>query len=806
MSKHYHPEEIEKKWQARWEKEKVYQTPKKGKKTYCLSMFPYPSGAGLHVGHVRIYTGTDVLARFFKAQGYRVLHPMGWDAFGLPAENDALRNKINPNKLVPKNIANFKRQMKMMGLAYDWEKEIDTSKPSFYHWTQWLFLKLYDLGLIYKKKVAINWCPSCQTGLANEEVLPGGVHERCGKAVTKKDLPQWLFKITTFADQLLEDLKGLDWPQGILQMQKNWIGKSQGVMIKFPIAGKKETIATFTTRPDTLFGVTFFCLAPEHPAVSLLVKPKYKKAVGNYQQKALRKTELERISKVKAKTGVFTGGYLLNPLSGKQIPVYVADYVVTSYGTGAVMGVPAHDQRDWDFAKKHQLEIVEVVLGGKVGKKAYSGEGKLINSAKFSNLASLKARKEILSSLGKKGLGKKAVQYHLRDWVFSRQRYWGEPIPLVYCDRCGDKNGVVPVPFGNLPVKLPYVEKYQPTGTGESPLAGLGDWVKTKCPKCGGPAKRETDTMPNWAGSCWYFLRFADPDNKKAPFSKEKAADWLPVDWYLGGAEHAVLHLLYSRFWIKAFKKMGLVDFNEPFKRLRNVGMVWAEDGRKMSKSLGNVVNPDEVVKKFGADTLRVYEMFMAPFGQPIAWNGEGVWGAYRFLGRVFRAYQEKGRIGEKTSPKLKSNLHRLIKKVGEDIVALKGNTAVAAMMEFLSLWKKEGPLSKEDAGIFAQILAPFAPHFSEELWCQVLGKKFSVHQQSWPKFDPQLIKEETVVIIIQVGGKVRGQLKAKSSQASERLQVETAAKKAENVARHLKGKKIKKVVFVPGRLINFVV
>lgn len=805
MAKEYDPVKIEKKWQARWTKEGIYKTPKKGKKLYVLDMFPYPSGAGLHMGHARIYTGSDVLARFFWMKGCQVLHPTGWDAFGLPAENAAIREKRNPDEMVKENIANSRRQMKMLGFSYDWDREIATTDSVFYKWTQWLFLKLYQMGLLYRASVPINFCPSCKTGLAEEEVLPGGIHERCGKSVEKKMMKQWLFKITKYADRLLADLKGLDWPEGILQMQWNWIGRSEGCLIEFPIAGKKETIPTFTTRPDTIFGVTFFCLAPEHPTVPLIVIPAQKKAVESYIAAAKRKSELERISEMGEKTGVPTGGHVINPMSGKKVPVYVADYVLMSYGTGAVMGVPGHDQRDWDFVKKHQLPITEVISGGNVKKQAYVGEGKLVNSGKFNGLPSQKARETITKYIKKSRLGKPEVQYHLRDWVFSRQRYWGEPIPLVYCHKCGDENGVVPVPFNKLPVKLPYVKKYEPTGTGESPLAAIKDWVNTTCPKCGGPAKRETDTMPNWAGSCWYFLRFADPKNKKAPFSKKEVNHWLPVDWYLGGAEHAVLHLLYSRFWVKAFYDAGLVGFKEPFLRLRNVGMVLAEDGRKMSKSLGNVVNPDDVVKKFGADTLRVYVMFMAPFNQAIAWSAKGVWGSYRFLSRVWRIFQQKEKISKETSPELKSKLHQLIKKVGEDIEAIKYNTAIAAMMEFLNSWSQKGALSKKDAGIFAQLLAPFAPHISEELWSQV-GGKFSIHQQPWPKFDPKLIKEEKITIVIQVNGKLRGQVEVKSQESKVKSQVEKLAEKEKNVAKYLKGKKIKKVVFVPGRLINFVV
>lgn len=804
MTRYYHPEKIESKWQKKWEETGLYETPDRSSKPklYVLDMFPYPSGAGLHVGHTRIYTASDVMARYFRMKGFNVLHPMGWDAFGLPAENDAIRRKVNPNKLVPENIANFKRQMKMLGFSYDWDREINTSSPDYYRWTQWLFLKMYKAGLVYQKKVPIWWCPFCKTGLANEEVLPGGVHERCEKAVVRREMKQWLFKITSFAEKLL-DLKGLDWPKGILEMQRNWIGKSEGAEIEFEIEGQKEKIKTFTTRPDTLFGATALVLAPEHKLVKKLTKPRHLKKVTGYIKISRRKSDLERTELAKEKTGVFTGSYGINPINGARLPIWVADYVLGFYGYGAVMVVPAHDQRDFEFAQKFGLKIHEVIAGGDVTQKAWEGEGKLINSGQFTGMESLQAKRAITEWLAKHGSGRKAVSYKLRDWIFSRQRYWGEPIPLIHCPKCG----IVPVPEEELPVKLPYVRSYEPTGTGKSPLAAVEEWVKTPCPKCGGEAQRETDTMPNWAGSCWYFLRFTDPKNQKAPFSKNLANFWLPVDWYLGGAEHAVLHLLYARFWVKAFFDAGLISFNEPFYRLRGVGMVLAEDGRKMSKSLGNVVNPDDVVENFGADTLRVYEMFMGPFSQVINWNTKGVKGAFRFLDRVWRLYQEK-KLGEDRL-EVRRALNRLIKKVGEDIEAIKFNTAIASLMEFVNLLYQQKSVSKQALEVLALLLAPFAPHLAEELWSTLnpkpytLDPGYSVHRERWPKYDPKLAKEEKVTIVIQVNGKLRDKIEAESGTLKE--EVLKLAKASPKVQRHLSGKKIKKTIFVKDRLLNFV-
>jgi leucyl-tRNA synthetase len=813
MMINYNPAEIEPKWQKRWEEKGIYKTPKdpkKESKVYVLGMFPYPSGAGLHAGHVRIYTAVDILARYFRMRGKEVLDPIGWDAFGLPAENAALRERKNPNEMVPQNEANFKRQCQLLGFSYDWDREFSTADPSYYCWTQWLFLKLYSLGLIYRQMVPINWCPFCQTGLADEEVLLNGTHERCGQPVTKKDLPQWLFRITDYADQLLGDLSGLDWPPGILEMQKNWIGRSEGTEIKFPLSffdspDSSDTITVFTTRPDTLFGVTAVVVAPEHP---LLRKSKIE--LEKYIERARDKSELERTSLRKEKTGVFTGLSCRNPINGKEIPVWVGDYVIGWYGGGAVMVVPGHDQRDFDFAKKYGLSLKTVIKPLKPLKplnspsRAFEEDGILVNSGEFSGLTSEEGRKRITARLEQKGWGRKAVSYHLRDWVFSRQRYWGEPIPLVYCSKCGDKNGVVPVPEKDLPVKLPHIKNYEPTGTGESPLATIKAWVNTRCPVCGGPARRETDTMPNWAGSCWYFLRFCDPKNDKAPFTKSLADFWHPVDWYLGGAEHAVLHLLYARFWAKAFYKLGLVSFGEPFLRLRSVGMVLGEDGRKMSKSFGNVVNPDEVVRQYGADTLRIYEMFLGPWEQAVNWDTRAMSGAKRFLDRVFRLVSLSDPPDPPDFPdsSLRSHLHRLIKKVGEDTEGLKFNTAIAAMMEFVNAWSTAtAGLSLTDKKKFLLILAPFAPHLTEELWqridlpdlaCRQEGSPdfpesfSSVHQQSWPSFDPKLVVEEKVVVIVQINGKLRDRLLVSAASASNKEKIVALALSSPKVQSYL--------------------
>ncbi len=869
--------EIEEKWREVWEKEGVYTTPEPSKdspKMYTLVMFPYPSGDGLHTGHVRVYTGGDVLARFFRMRGYSVLNPMGWDAFGLPAENAAIKKQTIPQKLVPKNIANFKRQMKMLGFSYDWNKEFATTDPEYYRFTQWLFIQFFKMGLLYKRKLPVYFCPSCKTGLAEEEVLPDGTHERCQKPITRKLLPQWMFKITDYAESLLSTLDELDWPEGIIEMQRNWIGRSEGTEVNFRLSDSKfanKEIKVFTTRVDTIYGVTALVLAPEHPLVEEIlnstesVDEEKKRELKEYVEQAKRKLDLVRTDLSKEKTGVFTGLYAKHPLTDELIPVWVADYVLGWYGEGAVMLVPAHDERDYEFAQKYNIPVKRVIEK-KTGEKAelpFTEYGILVNSGEFSGLTSKEAIKKITKHLQEKGIGKKRVQYKLRDWIFSRQRYWGEPIPMVYCPSCAEKKltwwdvanggrweeelyhnstelyqnierrleeikeslyGWFPLKEEELPLTLPEVEKYKPTGTGESPLSVLKDWVETSCPVCGGKAYRETDTMPNWAGSCWYFLAFTFWDKKQSVFEasdmhktwslrfSNQMKKWLPVDWYVGGAEHAVLHLLYSRFWMHALYDLGLVPVKEPFYRLRNVGMVLAEDGRKMSKSFGNVVNPDDVVKEFGADTLRTYEMFMAPFDQEIAWSIKTLRGVYRFLNRVWQTYNNSDNLTDNPEEEDKetvAKLHKTINKVTNDITNVKFNTAIASMMEFINLWTsknssgKTRKLTKGNAKKFLQILAPFAPYMTEELWREVFGEKESIHLSSWPEADKEYLKEEFVTIPVQVNGRLRATLKIKANEIDEQNVLEKALSNPK-VKKYVEGKKYK-VVYVKGKILNLV-
>jgi leucyl-tRNA synthetase len=821
MSNRYQPQEFEKKWVEEWEKNKTYKAVAGKKKQFVLAMFPYPSGAGLHVGHVRNYTGTDVVARYFRMNGQSVLHPMGWDAFGLPAENAAVKAKKNPMDMVPEHIATFKKQMKSLGFSYDWDREFTTTDPNYYKWTQWLFIQFYKMGLLYKKNAPINYCPKCKTGLAEEEVLPDGTHERCGNKIEKRDLPQWVFKITKYADRLLSDLDGLDWPKGILEMQRNWIGKKEGININYKIKGSDEVITCFTTRPDTNFGATFIVLAPEHEFVKKINKDEVKK----YVKDTASKSEQERLNENKKKTGVFTGFYAINNLNGKEIPIWVSDFVLSGFGTGAVVGVPAHDLRDYDFAKEFGLDIIRVVVGkdgdnSKIIKReqVQEEEGTMINSEFLDGLDIHVATKKIMDYFEEKGWGKRVTTYHLRDWIFSRQRYWGEPIPMVNCEKCGWN----PIPESELPLKLPYVKSYEPTETGESPLSVIPEFVNTKCPKCGGKAKRETDTMPNWAGSCWYFLRFPDPKNDKQPWSNEAMKNFSPVDWYLGGAEHAVLHLLYSRFWVKALYDLKLLDFKEPFLRLRNQGMILAEDHRKMSKSFGNVINPDDVISEFGADALRIYEMFMAPFNQEISWATKSLQGSYRFVKRVWDLYQSysvipaEAGIQKHGSPigveddkaedkQLVVKLQKTIQKVTSDIPEVKFNTSIASMMEFLNYFEKNPQgLSKENAKKFLQILAPFAPFMTEEIWRNIFGEKESIHLSVWPKVTGEIIEEE-IILPVQINGKLRETIKIQSSNVKNQKEIEELALRSEKVKKYITSKPIK-IIFVPGKIINFIV
>ena len=851
----FEPSLFEKHIQELWEKENVYQTTPKvdqNSKAYVLVMFPYPSGYGLHTGHARIYTGTDVLARFYRMQGKAVLHPMGWDAFGLPAENAAIKAHKNPQDIVPGNITNFKNQFRLLGMSYDWSKEINTTDPKYYAVTQYLFLQFYKHGLLYKKDTPVFYCPFCKTGLAQEEVMEDGTHERCGNVVEKRNLPQWIFRITEYADSLLEGLKGLDWPTGILEMQKNWIGRKEGIDITYNIEGMSETVTCFTTRPDTNFGATFVVIAPEHPLVSTLDKPDVKEYVGT----VLAKTERERLSDGKKKTGVFTGLYAINKLNGRRMPIWISDFVLMNVGTGAVVGVPGHDKRDFEFAQAMGMPVVRVVVGSNGDtsditrlQQVQEETGTMINSEFLDGKDIHEATNVMMDHLEAKGWGKRTVSYHVRDWIFSRQRYWGEPIPMVYCKACagqkisywdcdiakdddlrldkGLKNktfnamvkeikdtmyGWFPVLAAELPLELPYLESYEPTETGESPLVQANEWVDTTCPVCKGPARRETDTMPNWAGSCWYFLAFpmAEELGKQAPeelLAKACQQSWMPVDWYIGGAEHAVLHLLYARFWMHILNDLGSVTFREPFTRLRNVGMVLAADGRKMSKSWGNVINPDDIIHEYGTDALRVYEMFMAPFSQEIAWSTQTLQGAYRFIRRIWHIYHDSAKITKDPSQeakKLISELQRTIKKISTDTPDVKFNTSIASAMEFLNLWEEPGAaLSQAHAKDFLKLLAPYAPFITDYLWREVLGEGNSIHLASWPNVDQSALIKTDSELPVQVNGRVRDRIMI----FPEALQEEALAKALDSakIQAWIAGKNYT-TVYVKGKILNFVI
>ena len=821
----YNPQKIEEKWQKIWEKEKLFEAVDFSKKPkfYALVEFPYPSGEGLHIGHAFTFTLMDIFARKKRMEGKNVLYPMGWDAFGLPTENYALRTGIHPKVVTKKSTDQFKEQMKRLAFAYNWDREVNTTDPNYYKWTQWIFEKLFKNGLAYKKEMDINWCPSCKIGLANEEVVDGRC-ERCGTKATKKKLSQWFLKITAYADRLTDELDLVDFPKSVVASQRSWIGRSEGIEISFPIAEGKGTIPVFTTRPDTLFGTTFFVLAPEHPQVKELTKSEHKKEVEKYIKEAKEKMELERIAEMREKTGVFTGSYILNPLSGEKIPVFVADFVVMTYGTGAIMGVPGHDQRDWEFAKKHNLEIREVISGGNIKKEAYTGEGKLVNSGKYNGLFFREAKEKIYEDLKEKKWAKKRVEYSIRDWIFSRQHYWGEPIPMIFCQNCAQKGitfwdteegknfkslfkiseglaGWFPVPENQLPVELPEVEKYEPTGTGKSPLAAIKDFVKTKCPFCGSEALRETDTMPNWAGSSWYFLRYCDPKNDYSLASYKKLQYWMPVDVYLGGAEHTTLHLLYSRFWHKFLNDVGVAPGKEPYLKRRTHGLVLGENGHKMSKSRGNVITPEDV-EDLGMDALRVYLMFLGPYNGTFPWSTTGIKGARRFLERFWGlALSQIERKNKESEKEIKVLVNRLIKEIGEDIDNFKFNTAVAKLMKFLNEVKGK-KISKNDLVNVLKVLAPFAPYITEELW-EKLGEEFSIHKQSWPEYDSELIKEEKTILIIQINGKVRDKIGVEVGISEEKAK-ETALSSAK-IQKWIKGEKIKKIIFVPEKLINIV-
>ncbi|MFH1482019.1 MAG: leucine--tRNA ligase [Patescibacteria group bacterium] len=810
----YNHKKIEKKWQNYWEKEKLYQTSDNQDKPkyYILDMFPYPSGAGLHVGHPKGYIATDIFARTKMMQGYNVLHPMGWDAFGLPAENYAIQNKTHPKLTNEKNIRTFKSQLEKLGFTYDWGREINTTDPEYYKWTQWVFIKMFEKGLAYESNEPVNWCPSCKTVLSNED-LEDGKCERCNSEVERKPMRQWVLKITDYADRLLNDLEKLpDWEESIKEMQRNWIGRSEGAEVEFRIMNYELQIKVFTTRPDTLFGVTFMVIAPEHKLIQDLKKEiKNYNEVEKYLNIAKNKSDLERTDLNKEKTGIKLDGVVaINPVNQEKIPIFVADYVIINYGTGAIMAVPGHDKRDFEFAKKYNIEIKQVV--SEVNKKnqnnnlklknnkIFAEDGILINSGEYNNLTSEEAREKIINWLEEKKIGKKAVNYKLKDWVFSRQRYWGEPIPIVHCEECGN----VAVPYDKLPLKLPEVKNYKPTGTGESPLANIKDWVNTICPKCGKSAKRETNTMPQWAGSSWYYLRYIDPHNEKKIVDKNKEKYWSSVDFYVGGAEHATRHLIYARFWHKFLYDIGVVNYNEPFTRLQHVGLILAEDGRKMSKRWNNVINPDEIVEKYGADAMRVYEMFMGPFSQPCAWSTNGLIGARRFLDNVYKIKLKiKNQELKIKNQELENLLHKTIKKVTEDIENFKFNTAISTLMIMVNKIGEQKIISNIHYSLFIILLSPFAPHLAEELWFD-LGNKESIFKQAWPKYDLELTKDKIINLVIQVNGKLRDAIEVVADIREE--DVKKIALKSEKIKKWLIGKEVVKIIFVKGKLLNIVI
>ncbi len=811
MRKGYDHRTIESKWQQYWDEHRTFRVtddPAKPK-FYCLDMFPYPSGSGLHVGHLEGYTATDIVSRYKRMRGFNVLHPMGWDAFGLPAEQYAVKTGIHPVKTTSENIATFKRQMQRVGLSYDWERELSTTDPQYYRWTQWIFLKLFEQGLAYVAEVPVNWCPALGTVLANEEIVDGK-SEVGGFDVIRKPMRQWMLKITAYADRLLEDLKLVEWPTSTLEMQKNWIGRSIGAEVDFALADRKGAIRVFTTRPDTLFGATYMVLAPEHPLVDVVVSDKQKAAVQAYREESAKKSDLQRQELEKEKTGVFTGGYAINPVNEERLPIWIADYVLMSYGTGAIMAVPAHDERDWAFAHQYALPIREVIAGGNVQEAAFTdtNRGTVVNSATSDNtfsingLAPSEAIPKITDWLAKQGKGTRAVNYKLRDWLFARQRYWGEPFPVLWVD--GEAR---PLPEERLPLVLPETHNFKPSGTGESPLANLSEWLATTDPVTNQPARRETNTMPQWAGSCWYYLRFIDPKNSTQLVDPEKERYWMPVDLYIGGSEHAVLHLLYARFWHKVLFDIGVTSTPEPFMKLVHQGIVLGEDNQKMSKSRGNVVNPDEIIDQFGADAVRLYEMFMGPLEAMKPWSTRGVEGVTRFLERVWRLMvDEQGRLSSavvSTTPSLghEQLLHQTIKKVTEDIEALRFNTAISQMMIFTNEMTKAQQRPRAVIEPFVLLLSPFAPHVAEELW-SVLGHRPSVSQRLWPTFDPAMTVSERVIIPIQVNGRLRAKIEVPIEAVREDIERLARTEAAE----WIQEKELKKVIYVEKKLINFVV
>ncbi len=829
----YNHLEIEPKWQAYWDEKEIYKAEDNSQKEkmYVLDMFPYPSGAGLHVGHPEGYTATDIFSRKKRMEGVNVLHPMGWDAFGLPAENYAIKTGTHPSKTTAENIKTFKRQIKALGFSYDWSREVDTTDPNYFKWTQWIFLQIWnswydpklkkarpiaelnvpenlteeekrkfidDHRLVYEAEAPINWCENCKTGIAHEEVV-NGTCERCGGQVVKKNLRQWLMRITAYGDRLIEELDQLDWPNGILEMQRNWIGRSEGAEVDFGITNSDLKFTVFTTRPDTLYGATYCVLSPEH---ELLKKIPFTNAdeVAEYQKKSAMKSDLERTELNKEKTGVKLEGVMaINPVNQKEVPIYIADYVLASYGTGAIMAVPAHDERDHEFAEKFGIEIIQVVKHN-TEEKCFTGNGTAMNSGEWDGTPTQEFKKKITAWLEEKSLGKKSVNYKLRDWLFSRQRYWGEPFPLVHCAKCG----TVAIDEKDLPLTLPEVERYEPTGTGESPLANITDWVEVKCPKCGGDAKRETNTMPQWAGSCWYYLRYIDAQNNEAMADRAKLDYWLGekgVDLYVGGAEHAVLHLLYARFWHKVLNDLGIVPSQEPFHKLKNQGLILGPDGEKMSKSRGNVINPDDIVQEYGADTLRMYEMFMGPFEAVKPWNTQGAEGVRRFLDKVYRLCENISE--ENPSENLTREMHKTIKKVSHDIDNFDFNTAISQMMILSNAMQKEGKTPKIVMENLLLCLSPFAPHLTEECW-QILGNSDSIFLEKWPSYDEALTVDNEIEIVVQVNGKVRGKFSATPDIAQE--EAIDKAKSDENVQKFIEGKEILKEIYIPKKIVNLVV
>ncbi len=800
MAEVYNHREVETKWQKVWDDEKAFKTSDDYSKPkyYALVEFPYPSGQGLHVGHPRPYTALDIVARKRRMQGYNVLYPMGWDAFGLPTENYAIKNHIHPKIVTKNNVARFKNQLHSLGYSFDWDREINTTDPNYYHWTQWIFLKLFKAGLAYKSEMPINWCTSCKVGLANEEVV-NGVCERCGSEVVRKVKSQWMLKITEYADKLIQGLDTVDYVEKVKVSQKNWIGKSTGAEVDFSIKDKEDKLRIYTTRCDTLFGVTYMVVSPEHPIID-----KYKDelknwdAIAAYREQAAKKSDFERAELAKEKTGVRIDGLTaINPVNGKEIPIFISDYVLMSYGTGAIMAVPAHDERDWDFAKKFDLPIIEVVAGGKnVQEEVYTdvADGILVNSGFLDGLKVADAKKKMIDFLEEKGIGNAKTNFKLRDWVFSRQRYWGEPIPIVHCDKCG----YVPLDESELPLELPDVGSYMPTDNGESPLALMTDWVNTTCPCCGGPAKRETDTMPQWAGSSWYFLRYTDPNNTEALASKEALEYWMPVDWYNGGMEHTTLHLLYSRFWHKFLYDEKVVPCPEPYLKRTSHGMILGSNGEKMSKSRGNVVNPDDIVRDYGADTLRTYEMFIGAFELSASWSEDGVKGCRRFLERVWKLQDI---LTEETgfSKDLETKMHQTIKKVSNDFENLKYNTAIAAMMALINEFYKKNAVTRDEFKTLLTLLNPVAPHITEELW-QRVGFEGRVYQTSWPEYEEAKTVESTIEIAVQINGKTRATLAIGKEDPKD----EVIAKAKEVIADKLTGTIVKEI-YVPGRIVNIV-